>query len=168
MWVRFGEEVQRNERVLTFRSGRGICSLYRRSDAGRMGSPPEPSAAGPVGRGGARERREGCPCLGVRNRADFATTMLPRRAKSPRTLFVTWQSGPMGHRPLPTSRNWIRFRNDGRIKLCLLLGACLFGKKPIQFEPETTKALRGREGFSTWMNFAEVRIMWPTRSCCGR
>ena len=42
--------------------------------AQKMGPPPEPSEAGPVGRGGARERRDGYPFLGVRNTADFATT----------------------------------------------------------------------------------------------
>ena len=41
------------------------------------GSPPKPSEAGLVGRGGARKRHDGCPCLGVRNRADFATTKGP-------------------------------------------------------------------------------------------
>lgn len=42
--------------------------------AQKMGPSPEPSEAGPVGRGGARERRDGYPFLGVRNTADFATT----------------------------------------------------------------------------------------------
>ena len=39
------------------------------------GPPPKPSEAGSMGRGGARERHDGCPYLGVRNRADFVTTM---------------------------------------------------------------------------------------------
>ena len=42
-----------------------------------LGSPPKPSEAGLVGRGGARKRHDGCPHLGVRNRADFATTRSP-------------------------------------------------------------------------------------------
>ena len=39
-----------------------------------LGSPTEPNAVGRLGRGGARERREGCPRMGVPTGADFATT----------------------------------------------------------------------------------------------
>ena len=47
----------------------------KRKDHSLLGSPPKPSEAGSVGGGGARERHDGCPCLGVRNKADFAATM---------------------------------------------------------------------------------------------
>ena len=47
----------------------------RRGGPATLGPPPKPSVAGSVGGGGARERHDGCPYLGVRNRADFATTM---------------------------------------------------------------------------------------------
>ena len=39
-----------------------------------LGAPTEPNAVGRLGRGGARERREGCPRMGVPTGADFATT----------------------------------------------------------------------------------------------
>lgn len=57
-----------------------------------LGSPTEPNAVGRLGRGGARERREGCPRMGVPTGADFATT----RAAGIRTL---WHCG--GGKPPP-------------------------------------------------------------------
>ena len=39
-----------------------------------LGTPPRPNVVVVVGRGGARERSEGCPRLGALSAADFATT----------------------------------------------------------------------------------------------
>ena len=49
--------------------------VARRQKGQATWPPPKPSEAGSVGREGARKRHDGCPYLGVRNRADFATTM---------------------------------------------------------------------------------------------
>ena len=84
------EGVRRDNR----RNRKGRCHWQRPRflTAQLLGPPTEPNAVGRLGRGGARERREGCPGKGVPTGADFATT----RAAGIRTL---WHCG--GGKPPP-------------------------------------------------------------------
>ena len=67
-----------------------------------LGPPPKPSGAGSVGRGGARERHDGCPYLGVRNRADFVTTM-PAGMDCLAKVTLSRNRGPGGKPPMGTA-----------------------------------------------------------------